>query len=83
MKKSVVVLGAGALMLASAGAAFAHHSGAMFDAAKVVTITGTVKEFRYTNPHSWLYVTTTDADGKATDWAFEAEGPSALLRAGI
>jgi len=63
--------------------AVAHHSGAMFDDKKEVTLTGTVKEFQYTNPHSWLLVDVKGADGKVTTWGFEAEGPSTLLRAGI
>ena len=40
--------------------AWSHHSGAMFEPEKVVTLEGTVKEFEYTNPHSWLYVTVRD-----------------------
>ena len=63
--------------------ASAHHSGAMFDRTKRVTIVGTVKEFQYTNPHSWLQVVGAGPDGKTAEWAFEAEGPSTLLRAGI
>jgi hypothetical protein len=63
--------------------ALAHHSGAMFEPEKVVTLEGTVKEFEYTNPHSWLYVTVRDDKGVETLWGFEAEGPSALMRAGI
>lgn len=84
MKKTILgaVIGAGAMVVAAAPA-FAHHSGAMFDASKEVTITGTVKEFQYTNPHSWLEVNAPDASGKVTTWAFEAEGPSTLLRNGI
>ncbi len=68
---------------AAAVPAVAHHSGAMFDAKKEVTLTGVVKEFQYTNPHSWLLVDVKGADGKVTTWGFEAEGPSTLLRAGI
>jgi len=63
--------------------AYAHHSGAMFDDSKEVTLTGTVKEFQYTNPHSWLLVDVKGPDGKVTTWGFEAEGPSTLTRAGI
>jgi hypothetical protein len=63
--------------------AVAHHSAVMFDDAKEVTMTGTVKEFQYTNPHSWLLVDVKGADGKVTTWGFEAEGPSTLTRAGI
>jgi uncharacterized protein DUF6152 len=61
----------------------AHHSGAMFEPTKTVTLKGVVKVFEYTNPHSWLWITVTNEDGTTTDWGFEAEGPSTLLRAGI
>lgn len=40
-------------------------------------------EFQYVNPHSWLYVVVTDDKGEETLWGIEAEGPSALMRAGI
>lgn len=66
-----------------AARAFAHHSAVMFDDKKEVTVTGVVKEFQYTNPHSWLLVDVTNDDGTVTTWGFEAEGPSTLTRAGI
>jgi hypothetical protein len=84
MRKILIGLGAScaaAVILASP--ALAHHSAAMFDHDKKVTLQGTVKEFQYTNPHSWLQVMVTGPDGKAVEWGFEAEGPSTLLRAGI
>jgi hypothetical protein len=65
------------------GTALAHHSAAMFDLSKTVTVQGTVKEFQYTNPHSWLQVLVVGPDGKAVEWGFETEGPSTLLRVGI
>lgn len=65
------------------GQGVAHHSGSMFEKDKTVTLTGVVKEFQYTNPHSWLIVDVTGADGKVVTWGFEAEGPSTLGRAGI
>ena len=58
----------------------AHHSAVMFDDAKEVTVQGVVKEFQFTNPHSWLLVDVTDKDGKVTTWGFEAEGPTTLMR---
>jgi len=61
----------------------AHHSGSMFEKEKQITLTGVVKEFQYTNPHSWLVLNVTNEDGTVTAWGFEAEGPSTLLRAGI
>lgn len=63
--------------------AWAHHSGAMFDYRTTVEVSGVVKEFQYTNPHSWLLVDVTNPDGSVTTWGFEAEGPSTLMRAGI
>lgn len=63
--------------------AYAHHSAAMFDDSRLIEVTGVVKEFQYTNPHSWLIVDVTNEDGSVTTWGFEAEGPSSLTRAGI
>jgi hypothetical protein len=75
---------AGALALSLMGVpAGAHHSGQMFESERTVTLEGVVKEFQYTNPHSWLLVEVTSADGTVTTWGFEAEGPSTLQRAGI
>jgi Family of unknown function (DUF6152) len=71
------------VLTAAAVPAAAHHSGTMFDDKKEVTLTGVVKEFQYTNPHSWLLVDVKGADGTVTTWGFEAEGPSSLTRAGI
>ena len=79
MKTLVIALTFAAVAIPAA----AHHSGAMFDDKKEVTVTGVVKEFQYTNPHSWMLVDVKGADGKVTTWGFEAEGPSTLLRAGI
>ena len=61
----------------------AHHSGAMFEKEKTITVEGVVKRFEYTNPHSWLQVDVKNKDGSVTTWGFEAEGPSTLQRAGI
>jgi uncharacterized protein DUF6152 len=72
----------GGLIYLSAPAT-AHHSGAMFEPEKTVTLKGVVKDFEYTNPHSWLWVTVTNEDKTETDWGFEAEGPSTLFRAGV
>src|SRR5438128_12123125 len=60
-----------------------HHSGAMFEKEKTITVEGVVKEFQFTNPHSWLLVDEKNKDGSVTTWGFEAEGPSTLQRAGI
>jgi hypothetical protein len=61
----------------------AHHAGVMFEEEKEVTVEGVVKDFQYTNPHSWLLVDVAGANGAVTTWGFEAEGPSTLMRRGI
>jgi hypothetical protein len=66
----------------SAIPAFAHHSFAMFDAEKKVTLDGTVKEFQWTNPHSWILMTVANAQGQPEQWAIEMGGPSGLARQG-
>jgi hypothetical protein len=66
----------------SAIPAFAHHSFAMFDAEKKVTLEGTVKEFQWTNPHSWILMTVASAQGQPEQWAIEMGGPSGLARQG-
>ena len=58
----------------------AHHAAVMFETTKEITLEGTVKEFQYTNPHSWLLVDVTNKDGSVTTWGFEAEGPNAMMQ---
>jgi hypothetical protein len=82
MRKGLGCVLGGSLTLITAPS-FAHHSAVMFDDQKEITVTGLVKEFQYTNPHSWLLVDVKNADGTVTTWGFEAEGPSTLTRAGI
>ena len=63
--------------------ASAHHSFAMFDSDKTTSVTGTVKEFEWVNPHSWLRVTVDDqATGKAAQWAFEMGSPGQQAQRG-
>ena len=79
----IIVLVAIGALIASAFTVLAHHSATMFEQTKTITVEGVVKEFQYSNPHSWLLVDVKDKDGKVTTWGFEAEGPSTLQRAGI
>jgi len=69
--------------LALAVPAYAHHSFAMFDAGKTVTLTGTVKEFEWTNPHAWLRVMVDDQTaGKPLQWALEMGSPGQQTQRG-
>jgi hypothetical protein len=71
-----------ALLAFSSLVAEAHHGVSQFDD-KEITLQGVVKEFQYTNPHSWLIMDVTNKDGSVTTWGFEAEGPGVLMRNGI
>ena len=79
-----VVVAAPLVDLAAVGAAGAHHSFAMYDATKLVTITGTVKEFQWTNPHAILWVYADSPRPGAGDlWSFElSTSPGPLTRLG-
>jgi hypothetical protein len=72
----------GLLAFVAAIPALAHHSMAGFDRAKTVTITGTVKQFKWANPHSWIDMEIPDGKGGVVDWNIEMTSPAVLIRAG-
>jgi len=59
----------------------AHHSGAMFDYDKSVTLVGTVKQFQWTNPHCWIELSVPSEKG-AEDWSVEMGAPLQLYQGG-
>jgi hypothetical protein len=80
MTKRIVAIGAALLLMPVA--ARAHHSfAAEFDAAKPITLSGTVERIAWTNPHAHIHLDVTDA-GKVTTWDFELGSPNALMRRG-
>src|SRR3569833_2019792 len=80
-KKVLALAGVAAVALAAAPA-FAHHSFAMFDNQKDVTLEGTEKEFQWTTPHSWIQLVVKDASGKEVEYSIEGGSPNGLSRAG-
>ena len=67
------------------GSALAHHSRAMFDQTKQVTLVGTVKEFQWTNPHCWIQVLVPDPSNPSAEpveWGIEMGAPVELMRKG-
>jgi hypothetical protein len=70
------------LAFAVATPVWAHHSMAGFDRTKTVSVTGTVKEFKWANPHSWIDLDVPDGKGGSTDWNVEMTSPAVLIRAG-
>ena len=76
-----LLLGA-AVALGLVAPAFAHHSPAAFETNKTVTLTGTVKEFRWQNPHSWIEIVVPNEKGQDVLWAVELTSPTYLVRSG-
>jgi len=70
-------------VLLSATPSLAHHSAAMFDRTSEIVLAGTVKEFQYTAPHSWVQVMVQNENGEMVEWSIEGAAPNALLRRGI
>jgi hypothetical protein len=62
--------------------AAAHHGTGTYDSTKSVTLSGTVTEFSFTNPHAALFFDVKGADGKPVNWAIEMNSPGVLRRAG-
>ena len=62
--------------------ALAHHSFAMFDQSKTVMLEGTVKDFRWTNPHVFIQVLVKNESGVDEEWSIEMTSPEHLARAG-
>jgi Family of unknown function (DUF6152) len=77
----------GAIILAATAAAswpaFAHHSFAVYDRTKTLTLKGTVKTFQWTNPHSVVWVLVQpEGGGEPQEWSFETTSPGVLTRGG-
>ena len=72
----------GSGLLACSVPVLAHHSPAAFDRTKQVTLTGTVKEFRWQNPHTWIEVLVPNDKGEEVLWGIELTSPTYLVRAG-
>ena len=77
--KRITIAALGLALLA--GPAFAHHSGAMFDRSKEAVLDGTIKEFGWNNPHSWIRLLANDGTG-VKEWTVEMGAPGGLARAG-
>jgi hypothetical protein len=80
--KVITQLGITAALVLSATAASAHHSFAMFDLGKDVTVDAVIKEVQFTKPHVWLQILVKDDKGTETEWSIESGAPSMMLRNG-
>jgi hypothetical protein len=80
MKRTAAAIVAGVLYLALPLAA--HHGTGTYDSSKSVTLSGTVTEFSFRNPHAALFFDVADAAGRKVNWAIEMNSPGVLRRAG-
>ena len=69
-------------VLLAATSALAHHSNSAFDPEKVVVLTGTVTQWKWTNPHVWIFLSVDDGKGRKTEWEIEGRPPGILARLG-
>ena len=60
----------------------AHHSFSMFDEKKETVLKGEVKEFQWSNPHTWIQLNVTDESGKVVEWSIEGGSPNLVGRQG-
>ncbi|MEQ1580619.1 MAG: DUF6152 family protein [Steroidobacteraceae bacterium] len=80
--KVVSTLGVATALVLSCSVANAHHSFAMFDLGKDVTVDAVVKEVQFTNPHVWLQIMVADGKGGQTEYSIESGAPGMMLRNG-
>jgi Family of unknown function (DUF6152) len=71
-----------AVTLGVAGPALAHHSFAMFDHTRTLTLKGTVTKFQWTNPHAYIEIDVPASDGKTTHFTIECTSINMMQRLG-
>src|SRR5204862_1296064 len=80
MQKTILIAVA---LLAGTASLFAHHgTNASYDPSKSVTLTGTITEWIFSNPHSQLFFDVTDNSGKVVHWGGELQSPANLRKDG-
>lgn len=82
MKRALTVIVAAAASVAMIDLAVGHHSFIMFDSENPIELSGKLHSFKFTSPHTIIYLTVTGKDGKAEDWNLEGANAGTLIRAG-
>lgn len=82
MTRKLTAIMVGGLFSACAGGAWAHHSFAMFDFERPIEIEGTVKEWKFINPHTFIMLVVKEDDGTLTTWNLEGQSTNGLVREG-
>src|SRR2546426_12019067 len=81
MRRDLTALLVSGVFVSTSGAAIAHHSFAMFDQENPLELAGSVQEFKFTSPHTFILLKV-NKEGKDTVWNLEGASPSALVRDG-
>jgi hypothetical protein len=82
MPLQLAVLLVSTALTMTGGAAWAHHSFAMFDQENPLELEGVVQEFKFTSPHTFIILVVKQQDGTTQTWSLEGGAPSALVRDG-
>jgi hypothetical protein len=82
MKRLIAAIALTGVLIGAVAPARAHHSFAMFDFTKEVTLTGTISKFDWTNPHTFVWIDVVNSEGKVETWAAEGQSPNYLGRRG-
>lgn len=82
MHKRTTTLATMAALALPALPALSHHSNSAYQVDEIITLNGTVQEWRWSNPHTWLHLTVEDENGEQREWAVEGRAPGILGRAG-
>jgi hypothetical protein len=80
-RRLAMLLATGALAL-TAGPTLGHHSFAMFDRDNQIDLEGVVQEFKFANPHTFIYLAVKQDDGSTVTWSLEGQSPGLLVREG-
>ena len=82
MQIRAIALSIAVMILLSAAPAISHHSNSAYQVDKVITVSGVVKEWKWTNPHTWLHLTVDDPKDGKVEWDCEGRAPGVLGCAG-
>jgi hypothetical protein len=82
MQRQLAAVLVSSALIATGGAAWAHHSFAMFNQEEPMELEGTVQDFKFTSPHTFIILVVKQQDGSSQTWSLEGGAPSALVRDG-
>jgi|SRR5688572_30331360 len=82
MKTWIVTAAIFAAILCCTVPVLSHHSNSSYEVEKVVTLSGTVKLWKWSNPHTWLTLAVTNEKGETVEWELEGRAPGVLGRTG-